>query len=256
MAYTQTEVTEALLAIVKNLIECGEGSEQDFLALVGKKGLLNAALTKGNQAKAITRVTRAEGEEVVVRWKLMQPDCYRGKGPEVILEELFAIEPGSKQVFKDYQPMTCTLVLERPSLGGDPGEEQGSLVWPRVAVNGHDAVWVRARYFRGWLAAGSRFANCGDKTQQAIKNKYIWFDDALLEEVPLESLRLVAGKPGTGLNAAEALPVGTRIPVHLEYPSIVPPEEIIAALRAAARMVGFSPSKHHDGWGRGRIEFE
>jgi len=256
MAYTQTEVMEALLAMVKNLVECGEASEKDFLALVGKKGLLNAALTKGNQAKALTRVTRAEGDGVAVVWKLMQPDRYRGKGPEVILEELFDIEPGSKQVYKDYQPMACTLVLERPSLGGDPGEDEGSLVWPRVAVNGHEAIWVRARYIKGWLTAGARFANCGEKTQQALKNKYIWFEDPLLEDVTLQNLRLVAGKPGSGLNAVEALPVGTRIPIRLEYPSVVPPEEIIAALRSAARMVGFSPSRHHDGWGRGRIEFE
>ena len=94
----------------------------------------------------------------------------------------------------------------------------------------------------------------------AIRNKHIWFEDAILEDLELEEHQIMAPsgaghKGGGGVNAVEALPAGTRIPVHLQYPSsAIEVEELVMVLQCAAKMVGFSPSRHYDAWGRGRIE--
>lgn len=262
MAYTNQEVLEALLAIVLKLIEQGQAEQPELLEVVGgKKSLLDKALKKGNQAKALTRKVQGADTpgQMSVVYQLMHPDRYRGKGPESILEELFQIEQESKLKYSQYMPFECTLVLERPSLGSDPGGEN-RLVWPRIAVNGSEGIWVRPYWFKAWLAEGARLAGSSDKLLGAIRNKHIWFEDVILEGVKLEEHPLMApsgaGKRGGGgVNAVEALPIGTRIPIRLQYPSTaVEVEELISALQHAASMVGFSPSRHYDGWGRGRLE--
>ena len=259
-ATDKEEVLAALLPVVQLIIANGEANHEELLELVGNKGLLSKALEKGTRAKAITRIAVQTDAGPEPRYKLMNADRYRGKAPDAILEEVFALVQQKAPKYSHYVSFECHLVLERPSLGADPGANKGELVWPRLSLNGHSAIWLRPWSFAAWLRQGAAYAECSQDLQAALHWKKIWFEDVLLEGVETERHTIISPatiRGGTGVMVVEALPIGTRIPIRFQYPSTtVRPEELVVALQAAATMVGFSASRHYDGWGRGRIEFD
>ena len=139
----------------------------------------------------------------------------------------------------------------RPHPQGEPGHQ----MWIRDA-SGKLIVLLSDYYavmFRDACA-------CPGAPDIGTARYHVYWDQQML---PVSALQFVfkpvppahPGGRGQGLTRVEALPAGTAIPFYAVVPgNEIEPLAFLTLLAIAGRWCGFSPSGHHKGLGRFRVE--
>jgi len=244
----QEEIGKAIEVIVQELLEQQYATTQALKEKVGDPSICRRALTKLNRARAITKRVAESPEGPVDEWTFQNPDRLRGKGPLAVLEEIFGQTEATRLVYGKYMTLETKIRLTTPSLAGLPDENR-NLVFRRV--NGK--IWLMAGYFLAMAREAVRFTEgLSDRARNAVM-KWTEFQDVFLDD-NVEHVTLIA-PGGKGIYIAEALPIGTVIPVKMRFPSTqVTAQQEMEVLHVAAVWVGFSIAKHRHGWGRFVVE--
>ena len=242
----QEEINKAIEVIVQELVDQQYATTSDLAEKVGDRDICRRALTKLNRVRAITkRVSEGPSGSPVDEWTFQNPDRFRGKGPLAVLEEIFGKTEGTKLVYGNYMPLEIKLRLTTPCLAGLPVADSHNLVFRRV----DGKIWLMSGYFRAMAKEATRFMEGWSDQARMAAGKWTEFQDVFLDD-NVEHVTLIAPE-GKGIYIAEALPIGTEIPIKMRFPSTkVTAQQLMELFHVAGEWVGFSIAKHRHGWGK------